>query len=1061
MAGEKQALLFPIRIQVLEAGVERLVEYSGAGELRIGRAPESGIPLETKRASRHHASIFFEDGKFFLVDQESKNGTFMNGARISHEELHAGDLIQIDCAQITFGEAAAPAAPALPPTETGSSSAGGAEPVKSRRSRAQLAAALAAPLLLGPLLVWLWFQQESGDSRQPAANPPPATTTAPSNAPLAPSEPEERGRRLKPPGEWENGGAEIPEPALAGSQPVEAPPPAKAPEAAGAAAQVERLKNEALESARQEAEKRWADSAGAAIQKWLEEGRFGEALGAARFAAEIAPTPELAESWKNRAEEIERAAQGRFIEIEKKLSESLAAGKAAEAVRLLLEVKPQYDGARFFGELLPKVIEAGLSGAAAAAQEEAAPPEVARLKDQAALAFNECRFQDQLAAYYALLGLHRPPPERAEHVEGVVRAVYTDRLFKDFLARAAEKPIEKSPFEEYPGRIVAAGPEKLEFELDLDGRRAAYRDSAPWRRLTPLAKFGLFEYAGHNPETLLGLAFFAFQIGFEEGAHRTLIRLRERKENQGLADAVLAWSIGIPVPEGGFVEFKGRLMTPEAKAVVLARIEEERRKEEEARAELKKLRQDSTLSAYVELAKRYRKTGFFKLAQAILQEIARRFGGTPAGGEAARLARDPVLQVHSLVENGPPANRLDFYILGEGYPIEDDFQEAFLGRAQAAMKLLLKDEPYKEYQSYFNFYAVQLGSKDMGVDRIPGNVSKDSALDGKVEWDKFTVDSAKVMGTLERLGEGGADRQAVVIGNDYAGVSTGGGGVSCVTKGSLSSLAHEIGHSLGGLLDEYEEEPGTDPRRKMINKREPNVPVAPLPPNLMQGSKREEVLASALWKYWIDAGPQKWWNGAGVSAFEGGNHTHFNVWRPQVQCMMRSVGSRFCVVCMEVMVRRIYRYARPIDKVEPDRPEIVLRENDEVQVKVWPMKPETHALDIEWNLTALPMEKDKDEETGSTVVMKKPEAVPLKRIYRLTDPSGRAVETVHLRARDLPPGDYRLSATVRDPTPWVLRDEDNRLRQTREWRIRAHPPKKPVPTPGRRAEGEGKTRDSH
>lgn len=1037
MADEKQTLLFPVRIQVNEAGEERLVEYSGAGELRIGRAPDCDIPLKTKRASRHHASIFFEDGKFFLADQESKNGTFLNGVKIARQELRAGDVIQIDCAQIAFGDAAAPAPPVLPPAETIAS---------PRRPRFRIAAVLALPLLLGAPILW-WMGHRGFEEPAPPASTS-TSTAAPLDGALDSPEPKKPGRRLKPPGEWDEGEGE-------NAELAKAEPTAKGPETSIPVPDLERLKSEAVESARKEAEKRFADSAGAAIQKWLDEGRFGEALGASRFLAKIAPTPELAEAWKNRAEEIERAAGGRFIEIEKKLGESLAAGKGAEAVRLLLEVKPQYEGARFFAELLPKVVEAGLAGAPAAAQEEPAPPEVARIKDQAAVAFNECRFQDQLAAYYALLGLHRPPPERAEYVEGVVRALYMDRLFRDFLARAAEKPVEKSPFEEYPGRIVAAGPEKLEFELDIDGRQAAYRDSAPWRRLTPLAKFGLFEYAGHNPDTLLGLAFFAFQIGFEEGAHRALIRLRERKENQGLADAVLAWSLGIPVPEEGFVEFKGRLVTPAAKAVELARFEEERREEAAARAELKKLRQDSALNAWIELARRYRKTGFFKLAQAILQEIARRFGSTSAGAEAARLARDPVLQVHALVENGPPANRLDFYILGEGYPVEDDHQEAFLGRAQAAVKLLLKDEPYKEYQSYFNFYAVQLGSKDLGVDRIPGNVSRESALDGKVEWDKFTVSHAKVMQTLERLGEGGADRQAVVIGNDYASVSTGGGGVSCVTKGSLSSLAHEIGHSLGGLLDEYEEEPGTDPRRKLVNKREPNVPVAPLPPNLMLGSKREEVLANALWKYWIDAGPPRWWNGSQVAAFEGGNHTHFNVWRPQAHCMMRSVGSRFCVVCMEAMVRRIYDHARPIDKVEPDRPEIVLWENDEALVKVWPMKPETHSLEIEWRLLALPREKDKVEETGPTAAVRKPEAAPLQRIYRLVDPSGRAVEAAHLRARDLAPGAYRLEAAVRDPTPWVLRDEANRLRQSREWRIRVNPPKQPVPTAGGKSEGEG------
>ena len=393
-----------------------------------------------------------------------------------------------------------------------------------------------------------------------------------------------------------------------------------------------------------------------------------------------------------------------------------------------------------------------------------------------------------------------------------------------------------------------------------------------------------------------------------------------------------------------------------------------------------------------------------------------------------------MLAKRTLLEGGPSTNRLDFYFLAEGYPIEDDYQAAFLVSANAAMQLLLKDEPYKEYQSYLNFYAVQLGSKERGVDRYPGDVDRDTALGGRIEWDRFTVDNQKVMEVLRELGEGGNDGQALVIGNDYAGVATGGGGVSSLSKVSLDAIGHEIGHSLTGLYDEYEYEPGTDPQRPVDRQRPENVPTRQLPPNLMRGSNRDEVLSQVLWQHWIDAGEEAWWNGQGVSVFEGGNRTRFNHWRPQATCKMRTSASRFCVVCMEAMVKRFYEFVRPIDRTEPEGSEIALDKAESADVRVWVMKPETHFLEATWKLERLP-----SEPSGPTAVVTPAQEVSLKSVYRRFDAAGRVVETAVIRGRELEAGRYQLKLTVRDPTPWVLRDEDGLLSETHSWTIVVKP----------------------
>ncbi|NOG93165.1 MAG: protein kinase [Armatimonadetes bacterium] len=67
---------------------------------RVGRAPDADLRLVDQWAgdasvSRRHASILYVDGGFRIVDNESRNGVYVNGHRVQSCWLSTGDEIQI------------------------------------------------------------------------------------------------------------------------------------------------------------------------------------------------------------------------------------------------------------------------------------------------------------------------------------------------------------------------------------------------------------------------------------------------------------------------------------------------------------------------------------------------------------------------------------------------------------------------------------------------------------------------------------------------------------------------------------------------------------------------------------------------------------------------------------------------------------------------------------------------------------------------------------------------------------------------------------------------------
>src|SRR6516162_396468 len=75
----------------------------------LGRSPECHVVIPVTSVSREHAHIVRVAGQFFIEDQKSRNGTFVNNEQITQRRLlKDNDKIRICDFQATFHDARKP-----------------------------------------------------------------------------------------------------------------------------------------------------------------------------------------------------------------------------------------------------------------------------------------------------------------------------------------------------------------------------------------------------------------------------------------------------------------------------------------------------------------------------------------------------------------------------------------------------------------------------------------------------------------------------------------------------------------------------------------------------------------------------------------------------------------------------------------------------------------------------------------------------------------------------------------------------------------------------------------
>ncbi len=71
---------------------------------RIGSSPDNDIVIDQKDVSRRHAVLRVEDGSFHITDLDSKNGTFINGAKNTAGTFGCGDMLHLSSARVVIVE---------------------------------------------------------------------------------------------------------------------------------------------------------------------------------------------------------------------------------------------------------------------------------------------------------------------------------------------------------------------------------------------------------------------------------------------------------------------------------------------------------------------------------------------------------------------------------------------------------------------------------------------------------------------------------------------------------------------------------------------------------------------------------------------------------------------------------------------------------------------------------------------------------------------------------------------------------------------------------------------
>jgi hypothetical protein len=245
---------------------------------------------------------------------------------------------------------------------------------------------------------------------------------------------------------------------------------------------------------------------------------------------------------------------------------------------------------------------------------------------------------------------------------------------------------------------------------------------------------------------------------------------------------------------------------------------------------------------------------------------------------AAEVAAEADSTVTTLQNSGPAGKRFDLVFVGDGYRASE--QQLFHQHAAAQWESIKKRQPFASLQASFNVWLVDVASQDSGADNETPGAQRNTSLGATFFCNNIErllcANSTKAREYASKAP--GADQVAIIVNTTKYGGA--GGSVTTVAGGNASAaeiLIHELGHSIGGLADEYTSPgvfSGGEPR-------EPNVSKLDAAAMRSSGSKWATYLGQSA--------PD---NGV-IDAFEGAKYAEKGIYRPSKNSIMRTLGREF------------------------------------------------------------------------------------------------------------------------------------------------------------------------
>lgn len=276
-------------------------------------------------------------------------------------------------------------------------------------------------------------------------------------------------------------------------------------------------------------------------------------------------------------------------------------------------------------------------------------------------------------------------------------------------------------------------------------------------------------------------------------------------------------------------------------------------------------------------------------------------------------------EVHALHETGDSLNRYDLVIVGDGYT--QDELGLFHEHARAKFEAIAAIEPFTTYLDLFNIWMVDVVSPESGVDNdpLPG-ADVATALDMEF-WCNgierlLCVDQAKASAAASAAPE--VDHVLVLANSTKYG---GAGGSIATSSGDNAAsdliTIHELGHSIGGLADEYEyyARAGlSDDSTEDVTIPAPGLSglpgQEPSGVNLTAASSDQEMVDQEL-KWWRWLGEESP-DGGTIGQYEGGGYSPVFIHRPTEDSLMHTLGiakggNLFNLVAIEAFIVEFHK----------------------------------------------------------------------------------------------------------------------------------------------------------